>query len=186
MAKWLNIANKIISTISGWIVLLTLIFFFVFSLTILPDQAKKAEVYSAESGSPDLSLFYTSDDLYRMADQFGPEGRMAYVRARFSFDLAWPAVYGAFLLASAAWALGVLTDQNNSWRLLVFIPLLAVIFDLLENTTAAIVIGRFPSPSFFAALIAPYFTLLKWIFVVASFALSVLLSVVALIKVLKK
>jgi hypothetical protein len=186
MAKWLNIANRIISTISGWIVLLTLIVFFVFSLTILPDQAKKAEVYSAESGSPDLSLFYTPDDLYRMADQYGSDGRMAYVRARFSFDLAWPAVYGAFLLASAAWGLGVLTDQNNSWRLLVFIPLLAVIFDLLENTTAAIVIGRFPSPSIFAALIAPYFTLLKWILVIASFALAVLLSVVALIKLLKK
>lgn len=166
--------------------MITLIIFFVFSLTVLPDQSKKAAVYSGETGSPDLSLFYTPDDLYRMADQFGADGRMAYVRARFTFDLAWPAVYGVFLLASAAWSLGILTDQNNRWRLLVFPPLMAVIFDLLENMTAAIVIGRFPSPSFLAAMMAPYFTLLKWVLVAASFALAVLLSGLALFKLLKK
>jgi hypothetical protein len=186
MKKSRNISNQIIKKSTGVVTLAALAAFLLFSATVLPDQSAKAAVYSGDAGSPDLSLFYAPDDLTRMAEQFGPAGRQSYVRARFTFDLAFPILYGAFLLSAIAWSLGRLTSDGSSWRLLVYIPLLAVFFDLLENTAASLVIGRFPQPSPLAASLAPYFTLIKWIFVGCAFALALLLPVLYLVRRLKK
>jgi hypothetical protein len=173
--KFLRVSNRIILSSSKWVVLSSTIIFLIFVGTVLPDQALKAEIYSAEIGSPDLSLFYSPADLYQMAEVYGSSGREAYVRARFSFDLLFPMVYGAFLLFTIAWGMGKTTGEKNHKRLLVFIPLLAVLFDLLENTFAAFVIGRYPQPSGIIAMLAPFFTLFKWVFVGFGFALSFVL-----------
>ena len=175
MDNFFRVANRIISASTKWVALISTIVFLIFSATVLPDQSAKAAVYSAEIGSPDLSLFYSPADLYQIAEQYGQSGRQAYVRARFTFDLAFPLVYGAFLLFPSAWALGKMTNENNRRRLLVFIPLLAVLFDLLENAFAAIVISRYPQSSGIVAVLAPFFTLFKWIFVGSGFALSFVL-----------
>jgi len=186
MEKLTIITNRIIRLARGWITLAAVIIFLIFSVTVLPDQSAKAAAYSAEIGSPDLSLFYTPEDLYHMAEQFGESGRQAYVRARFTFDLAFPIVYGAFLLSCVGWALGKLTLENSNWRLLVLIPLFAVLFDLFENTAASIVISQYPQPSPLAAVLAPFFTLLKWFFVGSGFLLAATLPLLYGIKLLKK
>lgn len=181
-----NFPDRIVSATTWWIVVIAAIGFFIFAATVLPDQSAKASVYSAEAGSPDLSLFYSPQDLYRMAEQYGPDGRQAYVRARFTFDLAFPAVYGAFLIFSSAWLLGKLTIPSSPWRLLVFIPVLAVLFDLFENASAAFVIGKYPQPSIFLASLAPFFTLIKWIFVVSGFILTIIYFFIFICRRLKK
>ena len=186
MENFSKIANKIISIASGWLLITTTMIFLVFSATVLPDQSQKAAQYSGVSGSPDLSLYYSPDQLYKMAEQFGENGRQSYITARFTFDLAFPFVYGAFLLSASAWGLGALTNVKNRWRLLVFIPILAILFDLLENTAASIVIGRYPQPSPIAAHLAPFFTLVKWIFVGSGFAISIVLIILGLWRKIKK
>ncbi len=181
----MKLSNKIISVSKGWVTLTAVILFLIFSVTVLPNQSAKAEIYSAEAGSPDLSLFYTTDELYRMADLYGMSGRRAYVQARFTFDLMFPLIYGTFLLTTIAWAAGKLLRKNSRWRILVLIPLLAVIFDLLENTAASVVIGRYPQPSQLAAMVAPFFTLIKWLFVGSSFFLAITLPLLYGFKQLK-
>ena len=181
-----EISNKIISSSKLWIMIVAIIVFVIFSITVLPDQSAKAEAYSADVGSPDLSFFYAPTDLYRMAEAYGPEGRLYYVRARFTFDLVFPLVYGAFLMFTSAWALKELTIPNSRWRLLLLIPLLAVLFDLLENIAAAAVIGRYPQPTNLLAAFAPFFTLIKWIFVGSGFVLIVVYLVLIIWRRLKK
>jgi len=72
---------------------------------VLPQQAERAESVSQGAGSPDTSFFYSSTDLYNMAETYGAEGRTAYVCARFTFDLIFPLTYLFFLATSISWVI---------------------------------------------------------------------------------
>ena len=63
-----------------------LVLFIVFMVTVLPSQSENAREQSGES-SPDMSFFFTVDELYEIAESYGEAGRDAYVKARFTFDL---------------------------------------------------------------------------------------------------
>lgn len=82
---------------NGWVALSTLVIFLLFTALVLPDQASRTQAYTETAGSPDMSFYYTADDLYQMAEAYGENGREAYVSARFTFDLIWPMVYMIFL-----------------------------------------------------------------------------------------
>jgi len=155
----------------GWVALVALVIFLLFGALVLPGQADAAQTYSAQAGSPDTSLFYSSADLLRMAESYGEAGRQAYVRARFTFDLAFPLVFTFFLASAISWLLNRALHPENRWRLLNLIPLGGMLFDYLENISAALVIGRYPASMPLLALLAPVFTLLKWAFVSGSFLL---------------
>jgi len=91
---------------TGWVALAALVIFLLFTALVLPQQATKAAQKTGSADSPDTSFFYAPDDLYRMAEAYGESGRQAYIRARFTFDLAWPLVYTLFLATAMSWALG--------------------------------------------------------------------------------
>ncbi|HEY0601500.1 MAG TPA: hypothetical protein VGD58_01255, partial [Herpetosiphonaceae bacterium] len=81
---------------TGWVVLAATALFVLFLGLVLPSQAARARQNTGVDESPDSSFVYSSDDLYRVAELYGPEGRAAYIRARFTFDVIWPLVYTAF------------------------------------------------------------------------------------------
>ena len=87
----------------GWLALLAFVTFLAFTATVLPRQAADAAEAGAGAGSPDTSFFYSPADLAAMAEAYGPDGRQAYVYARYTFDVAWPLVYGLFLVTSISW-----------------------------------------------------------------------------------
>lgn len=157
--------------------LICLALFLVFSALVLPDQTVNAETYSYELGSPDTSLFYTAADLYRMAEGCGAHGRAAYIRARFTFDLIFPLVYTAFLVT----AISLLTKTSNLsgplWARINLLPIAGMVFDFLENISASIVISRYPHRTAVIDSLAGIFTLFKWVFLVASFLVLVVLAV---------
>ena len=164
-----RISRTLISFSRPTIAWVALVIFIIFSAVVLPGQSTSAEAYIGSVGSPDLSLFYSSSDLYQMAQQYGPEGRNAYVRARFSFDLIFPIIYTFFLVTAISWLSGSIIPKDSSWRILNLVPIVGMLFDLLENTAASIVISHFPTPSPISAYLAPVFTFLKWAFVGSSF-----------------
>lgn len=115
-----------------------------------------------------------------MAEGYGAEGRSYYIKSRYTFDLAWPVVY-LFFLVSSITAVFRYFLPDSSWRLVNVLPFVGVIFDFLENTTASIVMYRYPLPSPVIAELAPIFTFLKWSFIGASIiALFVGLSIQSL------
>ncbi len=158
---------------TGWAVLFGLVVFAIFIGFVLPQQAQKAQAYSAEAGSPDTSFFYSAADLYRMAESYGAEGRGAYIRARFTFDLFWPLAYLLFLTLTVSWALARAMPEADRWRLLNLFPLAGFLFDYLENISAALVMGRYPSPTPIIDSLASIFTSFKWIFVNGSFVILI-------------
>jgi hypothetical protein len=153
------------------VTLLALAIFILFMAVVLPDQAEKAAVYAGEAGSADTSFFYTADDLYRMAEAYGSDGRASYIRSRFTFDLVWPLAYTAFLVTALSWLFRRARPGNPLWQRANLVPVGAMLFDLLENLSASIVMARYPDPAPLAALLASPFTMVKWVLVAASFAL---------------
>jgi hypothetical protein len=91
---------------NAWVALSAVLIFLLFTALVLPAQSSLAETTSGEAGSPDMSFWYSAGDLYRMAEAYGPSGRAAYVKARFTFDVAWPLVYTLFLCATISWVYG--------------------------------------------------------------------------------
>ena len=180
LSAWLYRISK------GWVALFAVAIFFLFMFTVLPDQAAKAEAYAQGAGSPDTSFFYRPEALFEIAEAYGQEGREAYVRARFTFDLAFPLVYGGFLAFTISWFLGKSLAEDSRWRLFNLTPVLGVIFDLLENIAASLVIGLYPQRLAAVAWLASVFTLVKWIFVYGSFVVLLAAIVVWLVKMVKR
>lgn len=161
---------------TGWLTLLALLVFVLFMLFVLPAQASEAEEVSAGAGSPDTTFLYRTDDLYAMAEAYGEAGRASYIRARFRFDLVFPLVYGAFLVTSVSWLADRVFADTSPARLANLVPFMGVLFDFLENGAASLVMARFPQQTPVVDVLAPVFSLLKWVFLGAAFLLLFILA----------
>jgi hypothetical protein len=150
-----------------------LVIFLLFGMLVLPAQSASARRESGAAGSPDTTLLYSTSTLYRMAEAYGAQGRQAYVRARFTFDLVWPLVYTFFLATAVSWLFGRSFPAGSRWRLANVTPLLGAAFDYLENISASLVMLRYPNSTPIVDVLAPLFTLVKWALVGGSFALLV-------------
>jgi hypothetical protein len=182
-----KLSNSLLKFSTGPLTLTCLVIFLIFSALVLPDQSSRAEVYSGDVGSPDTSLFYTAADLYNFAEAYGPEGRAAYIRARYTFDVVWPLVYMAFLVTAISWLVKRTNLNLTTWGRLNLLPVAGVTFDFLENFSAATVMARYPQSTALLDHLAGVFTLIKWFFVGGSFIVFLGLVIVALARrILKK
>lgn len=169
-----KLSVKLYQFSSGFVTLLGLLIFAVFVAFVLPQQAERAEAVSQGAGSPDMSYFYSSADLYNMAETYGAEGRAAYIRARFTFDLVFPLTYLFFLATSISWVmLRAAPDANSRWRYLNLFPVFGALFDYLENISASVVMLNYPQHTTILDSLTPVFSLVKWFFVNGSFVILV-------------
>lgn len=169
-----NISSKLFKISNGWVTLAGLIIFVLFSVLILPAQSSQAEKVGGEIGSPDMSFFYSSQNLFDMAEVYGEQGRTDYIRARLTFDLIWPLVYGFFLITAISWLIKHANFSNTYFGLLNLVPVFGVLFDYFENITTSWVMFRFPQPALLPAMLAPFLTATKWILVGSSFGILIL------------
>ncbi len=165
---------------TGRVALLATIVFILFTALVLPRQAAEAEIASDGADSPDTSFWYTPTELYRMAEAYGPAGRQAYVKARWTFDLVWPLVYTAFLSLTISWVYRWAFAAKSRWQLANLVPVAGMLLDYLENSATSLVMARYPALTPGIAHLAPLFTLTKWVFVNGSFVL-LLIGVIAVL-----
>ena len=159
---------------TGWATLAATALFILFMALVLPGQAAEAQAIAGGAGAPDTSFWYTPADLYRMAEAYGPEGRAAYIRARWTFDVIWPVVYTAFLALALSWVSRRAFAPASRWQLANLVPVAGMLLDYLENSAASLVMARYPALTPGVAHLAPVFTLAKWVCVNGSFALLLL------------
>lgn len=168
---WKNLAEWLHKISTGWLTLAGLIIFLAFTAFVLPGQSAQADQISQGADTPDLSFYYSIDELYQMAETYGDEGRREYIKARFTFDLLWPIVYTLFLATSLSWLFRRVFPTQSGWQLANLAPVLGMIFDYLENISTSLVMFRYPARTFVIDFLAPIFTSIKWIFVGGSFVL---------------
>ncbi len=176
-----------LQTISkGWVTLTALVVFLLFTALVLPQQSAKADRETGDVGSPDTTFFYSTSDLYRFAEEYGAEGRAAYVRARVTFDVVWPLVYTFFLVTGVSWLSARAFAPHSRWQMLNLVPVLAMVFDFLENGCASVVMLRYPQLSPLAAALAPPASVIKWALVMGSFVLLLVIMGLAVRKKFRK
>ena len=168
---WVKISDWLHKFSTGWAAIAGLVIFLVFTATVLPNQAAQADATSGGADTPDLSFYYSPQELYQMAEVYGEEGRQEYIRVRFTFDLFWPIVYSLFLVTSISWLTKRGFASDSIWQRANLVPLLAMILDYFENISTSLVMYRFPARTPAVDFLAPIFTSIKWILVGGSFVL---------------
>jgi hypothetical protein len=168
---WKRISDWLHQVSNGWVALSALAIFVLFSALVLPAQAARAETDTGSAESPDTSFYYSADDLYSMAQVYGEQGRRAYVRTRFTFDVIWPLVYTIFLSTAISWVYIRAFTTDSRWQRANLAPVLGALFDYLENLSTSLVMLRYPDRTPGVDILAPVFTSVKWIFVNGSFVL---------------
>ena len=141
--------------------------FLFFIIVVLPRESTQSLALGLDV-SPDTSIFYTASRLYEIAESYGIEGRRFYIHQRFTFDLLWPIGYGLFIFVSSVFFFKHLNLPKVFYRFL-WLPVLAVGFDYLENLMTALVMFRFPYKTYFFDMLAGVMTLFKWITLSMSF-----------------
>lgn len=151
----------------------------IFLMLILPNEAAKTAVYTPVGASFDTSFFYTPSEVYSKAAAYSAEGRAAYIHARWTFDLVFPLAYGFFCLTAIAFGGSKLKINKKVLQVLILLPILAVFFDLAENTMVSLVMANYPTEYVFLAFAAAISTLCKWICVMSAFSLALVLPAFA-------
>ena len=154
------------------------ILFLLFVGLVLANQANPTNFNREKANMPDLMLWYSSADLYNIAEEYGLEGREAYNTMHFTFDIIWPLIYTLFLSTTISWIYQRISTSSAWWMKLNLAPTFAMLLDFLENSATSWVMSRYPQPSPLAAALSPLFTFSKWVFVLLSAA--ILLSGIAI------
>ena len=154
---------------TGPVALLALVAFLVFAVLVLPGQSRSAAETAGGAGSPDTYFYYGPAALYGWAEAYGAEGRQAYIRARFTFDLVFPLFYTAFLSTALSWSLWMTAPRRSGWRRANLLPFVGALFDYLENVSDALVMARYPARTPVIDLLAGLLTAVKWLCLGAAF-----------------
>lgn len=164
LSDWLN------RTARGGLAIAATLAFLLFVALVLPAQPRIEAANGTSVSSPDLSLWYTADQLYETADAYGLEGRAAYVRARATFDVVWPLVYAGFLTLTLSWVYRASGSGSRFWQRANLLPVTAGLLDYAENVCTATVMSRYPAQTPLLDSLAAVFTISKWLVLTASFA----------------
>ena len=152
-----------------WLMISSLLLMAVFLSVVLPAQAANSSQEIGSDRSPDTSFYYTPEDLYQIAGEYGEDGRQAYIRIRWTFDLIFPLIYTTFLAIGISWFSQRLTGWGESWKLLNLVPIFGGVLDFLENSATSLVMASYPVKSSILLVSASIITPLKWVLVSGSF-----------------
>lgn len=73
-----------------------------------------------------------------MTEVYGKQGREAYVRARFTFDVLWPLVCTMFMSTAISWVYIRAFPLDSRGQRANLAPVLGALFDYLENLSTSL------------------------------------------------
>ncbi|MCC6569752.1 MAG: hypothetical protein IT315_10995 [Anaerolineales bacterium] len=153
---------------SGWLVLVFLAGEMFFNVVVLPSQQAKIEAGSGEVGPIDLQFFYTPEKVYSMVESYGEAGRADYRLFELTGDIIYPIVYTLFFSLAITWLFQRGFASNSAMQKYNVVPFGAWLFDLLENLGIVAMLSVYPSTPALLAWATAAFTLVKWLFAIAS------------------
>lgn len=137
------------------LIMVLCVIYLIFPLYLLPNIINAGSV-----GPLDLLFWYNHDTLYQMLTSYGETIRTRYIVGLLTADLAYPMYYGTLLALIMALVLKKLAIPFS--KKVIFIPYLAVLFDLTENALLVFLLSTYPSKHVAIADIAGYVTAIKW------------------------
>ena len=104
----------------------------------------------------DVELYYRKENVVRNLNAIGPDGRSVYVLSSLILDTLYPILYTSLIL-------GAYVKLFKSPGVILYIPLIAFSFDILENLQITRLILNFPNVNETHVSLASTATSFKWI-----------------------
>ena len=155
---------------SNWMLVIIFLAWIFMNYWMFFGQGGFSDIMKISDGKliPDLCLYQTNDNLMETLSAWGAEGRLNYKRYQFR-DFIYPMVYAALLFGMM-----IRLIRPKSINVWLFLPILAMIFDFMENVLLRLLVYDFPHLDSIRVFFASLTTSLKWIFIVASLSIIVL------------
>ena len=144
------------------------------------------------SSAPEATLFdmsptgYSYSQAIELLKSLGLEGRNTYLTVQIPLDFVYPALFGVSYALLITWILKQSVARESRLFLLAFLPLLAGIFDYLENMSIIAMLNGFPDVSESLVLIASSFTIAKSVMTSLSFVFLLVAIIGLVARFLKK
>ena len=114
----------------------------------------------------DLELYYGKENVVRNFNAIGPDGRSVYVLSSLILDTLYPILYTSLVL-------GAYVKLFKSSRLILYVPLIAFSFDILENLQITRLILNFPNVNETHVYLASMATSCKWIAILITISILI-------------
>ncbi len=172
--------------VNGWLVLALLAVELFFNAVILPNQQAQIEAGSGGVGPIDLQFFYTPEKVYSMVASYGDAGRADYRLFELTGDIIYPIVYTLFFSLTITWLFQRGFPSNSAMQKYNVVPFGGWLFDLFENLGIVAMLSVYPTTPAMLAWVTAIFTVIKWLFAIASGALMMISLVKAALNGFKK
>lgn len=171
---------------NGWLVLVFLTGEMFFNTVVLPNKQAMIEAGSGGVGPIDLQFFYTPEKVYSMVAAYGEAGRANYRLFELTGDILYPIVYTLFFSLAITWLFQRGFATHSVMQKFNVTPFGGWLFDLFENLGIVAMLTVYPSTPAPLAWVTAIFTMVKWLFAIASGVLMLIGLVKAAMKGFKK
>lgn len=119
------------------------------------------------SFAPELVLFdmspmgYSYAQAIKLLTSLGAEGRNAYLSIQLPLDFIYPGLFAVSYALLITWVFKHYLPIDSKFYFIAFIPIIAGVFDYLENTTIIMMLNSFPDISENIVTISSLFTIVK-------------------------
>lgn len=159
--------------VTGKIAMVATVIFLLFTAIVLPVVATLSTDVIGVSESIDTNFQFNLDHIYSIVDSYGANGRRTYIILRWTFDVIFPFVYTGFLVSITAYFAKKVDCKYNEKVL--YIALLAMGFDFLENIFATILMSIYPTTFHIIVYLLITASILKWTILGLAFLVPILL-----------
>lgn len=157
--------------------ILTTWFVFVFAMVVILPAVSYNASMAGLNESIDTNFSFDPQAIYSILDSYGESGRMFYVRQRWTFDLIWPLIYAIPLFLTLN---RFVLSEHKLKKFIKLTPLLAVLFDYLENIVFTFLALSFPSQFVNLEILGVMLSLTKWVLLMTAMISTLIYSILAL------
>lgn len=124
-------------------------------------------VPGVESYAPEMKIFdllpsgYSYDYAVKLLSALGHDGRKEYLSKQLPLDFIYPVLFSISSFLTLAWLFLKRNDKNSNIFYLCFVPIVAGIFDYLENIQIVLVILNYPDITKAQIVLSSVFTMVK-------------------------
>ena len=142
----------------------------------------------------DFEFGYDQEKAFQILTALGIEGRLFYLTRILPLDFPFPLSYMFFYAGWIAYLIKNIyrvcnicsfSNHNKLYKYFLFIPVLAMMFDFIENIGILSMLINYPVLPLWAIKTASYAGMLKTIFTIGSIAIIIILICVLIIKKIK-
>ncbi len=130
--------------------------------------------------APHMKLFdmsptgYSSEYAFALLNAIGPNGRYLYLSVQLPLDFVYPGLFAITFFLLLIWLFAKSFNSRSKIYYFVFVPIIAGIFDYIENIGIIVMLDSFPHISTQVVEITSAFSILKSVFTVVFYGLLVI------------